>query len=237
VFDVNKYPPKTLPKVPRFDEGSRPRTGSRTRRRRPRRGVASAVNAVTINLHVSAMKYLLIGKTQMTWYSEISSQIFSIPTGTALARLTNFCEFTSKPSRVIAQNTPDVAIQFSLKIKIERPNIIIIITCSFVIVFIAFNHLYLAVIRTWRALLPRVDFLLIVTQRDLTIAQLGLIRRKQKHTFLYHCLLLCDCSRALIRAQEYISLSFFPNDKKCAGSVQFCRKCAGSVFFSLFLGS
>ena len=102
------------------------------------------------------------------------------------------------------------------------------------IVFIAFNHLYLAVIRTWRAPLPRGDLqtLLIVTQRDLAIAQLRVIRRKQKHTFLYHCLLLCDCSRALIRAQEYISLSFFPNDKKCTGSVQFGEKCTGLVFFS-----
>ena len=44
------------------------------------------------------------------------------------------------------------------KNNIERSNIIIIITCSFVIVFIAFNHLYLAVIRTWRAPLPRGDF-------------------------------------------------------------------------------
>ena len=52
----------------------------------------------------------------------------------------------------------------------------------------------------------------IVTQRDLTIAQLRIIRRKQKHAFLYHCFLLCDCSRALIRSQEYISLSFFPNE-------------------------
>ena len=73
VFDVNKYPPKPLPKA-RRGPGGRTRTGSRTRRRRPRRGVASAVNAVTINLHVSTMKFGLIGTTPMTWYSEISSQ-------------------------------------------------------------------------------------------------------------------------------------------------------------------
>ena len=72
---------------------------------------------------------------------------------------------------------------------------------------------------------------LIVTQLNLTIDQLRIIRRKRKHAFLYHCLLLCDCSRALIRAQEYISL-VFPKRTKCAGSVQFGEKCAGSVFFS-----
>ena len=72
---------------------------------------------------------------------------------------------------------------------------------------------------------------LIVTQLNLTIDQLRIIRRKRKHAFLYHCLLLCDCSRTLIRAQEYISL-VFPKRTKCAGSVQFGEKCAGSVFFS-----
>ena len=117
----------------------------------------------------------------------------------------------------------------------KRSNIIIIITCSFVIVFIAFIHLYLSVIRTWSATLPRDDFpkqiLLIFTQLNLTIDQLRIIRQKRKHAFLYHCLLLCDCSRALIRAQEYISL-VFPKRAKCAGSVQFGEKCAESVFFS-----
>ena len=97
----------------RNGQGGRPRTASRTRRRRPRRAVVSAVNSVTINLHVSTMKFGLIGTTPMTWYSEISSHMLSNGTGTALIRLTNFCEFTSKPSRVIAQNTPDVAMQFS----------------------------------------------------------------------------------------------------------------------------
>ena len=72
---------------------------------------------------------------------------------------------------------------------------------------------------------------LIVTQLNLTIDQLRIIRQKRKHAFLYHCLLLCDCSRTLIRAQEYISL-VFPKRTKCAGSVQFGEKCAGSVFFS-----
>jgi len=57
--------------------------------------------------------------------------------------------------------------------------------------------------------------LLIFTQRDLAIAKLRIIRRKQKNTFLYHYLLLCDCSSALICAQEYILLSFFPSDKMC----------------------
>ena len=47
----------------------------------------------------------------------------------------------------MAQNTRNVAMQLSLKIKIERSNIIIIIACSFVIVFIAFNHLYLSMVR------------------------------------------------------------------------------------------
>ena len=66
---------------------------------------------------------------------------------------------------------------------------------------------------------------------DLGSLKFRIIRRKRKHAFLYHCLLLCDCSRALIRAQEYISL-VFPKRTKCAGSVQFGEKCAGSVFFS-----
>jgi len=48
----------------------------------------------------------------------------------------------------MAQNTGNAAIQFSEKIKIKRSSIIIIIACTFVIVFIAFNHLYLSVIRT-----------------------------------------------------------------------------------------
>ena len=49
----------------------------------------------------------------------------------------------------MAQNTRNVAMQFSLKNNIKRSNIIIIITCSFVIVFIAFNHLYLSMGRYW----------------------------------------------------------------------------------------
>ena len=89
VFDVNKYPPKPLPKMKTGSLERRPRTGSRTHRRRPRRGVASAVNAVTINLHVSSMKFGLIGKMTLTWYSEISSHMLSSRMGTALARLDN----------------------------------------------------------------------------------------------------------------------------------------------------
>ena len=81
----------------RNGQGGRTRTASRTRRR-PRRGVAFAVNSVTINLHVSTMKFGLIGTTPMTWYSEISSHVLSIRTGTALARLDNFFKFTSKTS-------------------------------------------------------------------------------------------------------------------------------------------
>jgi len=42
------------------------------------------------------MKLGLIGKTQMTWYYEISSHIFSIRTGTALAGRNNCSYFTSK---------------------------------------------------------------------------------------------------------------------------------------------
>jgi len=49
----------------------------------------------------------------------------------------------------MAQNTRNVAMQFSLKNNIKRSNIIIIITCSFVIVFTAFNHLYLSMGRYW----------------------------------------------------------------------------------------
>ena len=78
--------------------GGRTRIGSRTRQRRTRISVASAVNAVTINLHASSMKFGLIGMTPMTWYSEISSHMLSNGTGTVLTRLTNFCEFTSKTS-------------------------------------------------------------------------------------------------------------------------------------------
>ena len=63
VFDVNEYPPKPLPEA--RPGGGQPRTGSRTHRRRPRRGVASAVIAVTINLYVSSMKFGLIETTQM----------------------------------------------------------------------------------------------------------------------------------------------------------------------------
>ena len=84
----------------RNGQGGRPRTGSRTRQRRTRISVASAVNAVTINLHVSTMKFGLIGMTPMTWYSEISSRMLSIPTGTALAGIDNFCDFTSKPAQI-----------------------------------------------------------------------------------------------------------------------------------------
>ena len=49
----------------------------------------------------------------------------------------------------MAQNTRNVAMQFSLKNNIKRSNIIVIITCSFMIVFIAFNHLYLSMGRYW----------------------------------------------------------------------------------------
>ena len=72
VFDVNKYPPSRFPKL---GQGGRTKTGSRTLRRRPRRGVASVINAVTINLHASTMKFGLIGTIPMTWYSEISSLV------------------------------------------------------------------------------------------------------------------------------------------------------------------
>ena len=116
----------------------------------------------------------------------------------------------------------------------KRSNIIIIITCSFVIVFIAFIHLYLSVIRTWSATLPRDDFpkqiLLIFTQLNLTIDQLRIIRQKRKHAFLYHCLLLCDCSRALIRAQEYISLVFSQKSKMCWISTIWRKMCWISFF-------
>ena len=84
----------------RLGLGDRTRTASWTRRRRRRRGVASAVNAVTINLHASTVKFGLIGMTPMTWYSEISWLMLSIRTGTALARLNNFCDFTSKPAQI-----------------------------------------------------------------------------------------------------------------------------------------
>ena len=65
---------------------------------------------------------------------------------------------------------------------------------------------------SWRADFP-LEILLIVTQRDLAIDKLRIIRRKQERALIYHCLLLCDCSRALIRAQEYISLVFPKNPK------------------------
>jgi len=88
VFDVNKYPPKPLPK---------------TRLGRPHENrfvnAPAAVNAVTINLHVSTMKFGLIGTTPMTWYSEISSHMLSIRTGIALARLDKITDFTSKPAK------------------------------------------------------------------------------------------------------------------------------------------
>ena len=133
----------------------------------------------------------------------------------------------------MAQNTRNVAMQFSLKNNIKRSNIIIIITCSFVIVFTAFNHLYSSVIRTWCPCLLKDDspkqILLIFTQLNLTIDQLRIIRRKRKHAFLYHCLLLCDCSRALIRAQEYISL-VFPKRAKMCGFSTFWRKMCGFGF-------
>jgi hypothetical protein len=96
VFDVNKYPPKPLPKAwlgrpneNRFENA--PAAAAR--------GVASAVNAVTINLHVSSMKFGLIEKTQMPWYSEIFSHMLSNRTGMVLAGINNFCEFTSKPAK------------------------------------------------------------------------------------------------------------------------------------------
>jgi len=95
VFDVNKYPPKPLPKARR---GGRTRIGSRTRQRRTRISVASAVNTATINLHAHTMKSGLIGTTPMACYSETSSHMLSIRTGTALTRLDNFYKFTSKTS-------------------------------------------------------------------------------------------------------------------------------------------
>ena len=75
------------------------RIGSRTRRRRPRRAVASVIDAVTINLHARTMKFGLIGTIPMTGCSEISSRMLLIRTGTVLARLANFCDFPSKPAK------------------------------------------------------------------------------------------------------------------------------------------
>ena len=63
--------------------------------------VASAIGSVTINLHVSTMKFGLIGKTPTTRYSEISSRMLSNRTGTVLARLDNRTDFTSKPAAKI----------------------------------------------------------------------------------------------------------------------------------------
>ena len=49
------------------------------------------------------------------------------------------------------------------------------------IVFNEFNHLYLAVIRTWRAQKNLfLQILLNVTQRDLAIAQLRIFQRTEK---------------------------------------------------------
>ena len=74
----------------RLGQVAHTRTASRTRRRRRRCAVASAVNAVTINLHVSSMKFGLIEKTPVTWYSEISSHMLSNRTGMVLAGINNF---------------------------------------------------------------------------------------------------------------------------------------------------
>jgi len=95
VFDVNKYPPKPLPKARRG--AGRPHENRFVNA--PAEANASAVNAVTINLHVSTMKFGLIGTTPMTWYSEISSHMLSIRTGIALARLDKITDFTSKPAK------------------------------------------------------------------------------------------------------------------------------------------
>ena len=82
----------------RLGQGARTRTASWTHQPRPRRGVASAIDAVTINLHVSSMKFGLIGTTPMTWYYQISSRMLSNRTGTVLAGINNVCDFTSKPA-------------------------------------------------------------------------------------------------------------------------------------------
>ena len=86
-------------RFPRLGRGGHTRTGSRTRRRRPRRAVASVINAVTINLHARTMKFGLIGTIPVTRCSEISSRMLLIRTGTVLARLANFCDFPSKPAK------------------------------------------------------------------------------------------------------------------------------------------
>ena len=54
----------------------------------------------------------------MAWYSEMSFHMLSIRTGTALVRLANFYDFTSKPAKnqpKLAQNTRNVAMEFCLK--------------------------------------------------------------------------------------------------------------------------
>ncbi|CAL6332720.1 unnamed protein product [Bathycoccus prasinos] len=67
VFDVNKYPPKPLPKTrPRWPHENRFENALAGARRHDGRGAASVVVSVTINLHVSIIKFYLIGTTQMT---------------------------------------------------------------------------------------------------------------------------------------------------------------------------
>lgn len=83
----------------RLGQVARTRIASRTRQQRPRRGGASVIDAVTINLHASTVKFGLIAKTPMIWYSEISSHMLSNRTETALARLSKRTDFTSKRAK------------------------------------------------------------------------------------------------------------------------------------------
>ena len=78
------------------------------------------------------------------------------------------------------------------------------------IVFNEFNHLYLAVIRTWRAQKNLfLQILLNVTQRDLAIAQLRIFQRTEKKQVpLCLFIVLRLFSRADSRSVVHITIIF-----------------------------
>ena len=135
----------------------------------------------------------------------------------------------------MAQNTRNAAIQFSLKNNIKRSSIIIIIACSFVIVFIAFNHLYLSVIRTWRSsLLERRFSLINSSHRYSTRPNYRSTPNYPTKTKARDPLLLFVASRLFSRADSRSGVHItivFPKSVKMYGFSTIWRKMYGFGFF------
>ena len=100
VFDVNKYPPETLPKKwPGRGQPHENRFENAPAEATTWCGICGQLghNQLTCEYYEVWCDW---NDSNDMGYSETSSHMLSIPTGTALAGIDNFCDFTSKPAQI-----------------------------------------------------------------------------------------------------------------------------------------